>query len=132
MINTGEYVEASLTDGTVPAADLLIGADGVHSQSVEPLTRKRPAARYVGLTNFRRHHGEQSPSPARWSRRPGTSSLGPRPSSAAHPTAAGDVVWFVNVPEPEITLTRRRTRPRRSGFAHYSFLFNATPVRRQS
>src|SRR5829696_2727656 len=26
----------------------------------------------------------------------------------AHPTPAGDVIWFVNVPEPEITSDRRR------------------------
>ncbi len=71
------------------------------------MTRKRPAARYVGLTNF---GGITENTPIAGTLEPEAWHFifGPQAFFGAHPTAAGDVVWFVNVPEPEITRERRR------------------------
>ncbi|MEO5664305.1 MAG: FAD-dependent monooxygenase [Nocardioides sp.] len=105
----GDRVVATLADGSTLAADLLIGADGVHSPTRRLIDPGAPAARYVGLTNF----GGITP---------GGSALLDGPDAVAeqwrmvfgrraffghfaHPN--GDVVWFVNVPEPAITPQER-------------------------
>jgi 2-polyprenyl-6-methoxyphenol hydroxylase-like FAD-dependent oxidoreductase len=107
VTDAGDHVEATLSDGTVLKADLLVGADGVHSRVRQAIDAQAPAARYVGLTNF----GGITPNtpiagdlePEAWH-----FIFGSQAFFGAHPTPAGDVVWFVNVPEPEITRDRRR------------------------
>ena len=107
VTDAGDHVEATLTDGTVLAADLLVGADGVHSRIRQAIDAQAPAARYVGLTNFggitRNTPIADDLEPEAWH-----FIFGSRAFFGAHPTPAGDVVWFVNVPEPEITRKRRR------------------------
>ena len=86
---------------------VLVGADGVHSQVRQAIDAHAPAARYVGLTNFggiTRHTPiADDLEPEAWH-----FVFGSRAFFGAHPTPAGDVVWFVNVPEPEITHEQRR------------------------
>ncbi|MDF2746843.1 MAG: FAD-dependent pyridine nucleotide-disulfide oxidoreductase, partial [Propionibacteriaceae bacterium] len=107
VTDAGDHVAATLTDGNVLTAELLVAADGVHSRVRQTIDAQAPAARYVGLTNF----GGITPNtpiagdlePEAWH-----FIFGSHAFFGAHPTPAGDVVWFVNVPEPEITRERRR------------------------
>jgi 2-polyprenyl-6-methoxyphenol hydroxylase-like FAD-dependent oxidoreductase len=107
VTDAGDHVEATLNDGTVLRADLLVGADGVHSRVRQAIDAQAPAARYVGLTNFggitRNTPIASELEPEAWH-----FIFGSQAFFGAHPTPAGDVVWFVNVPEPEITRERRR------------------------
>jgi 2-polyprenyl-6-methoxyphenol hydroxylase-like FAD-dependent oxidoreductase len=95
-----------LADGTELTADLVIGADGVHSKVRRAIDPTAPTARYVCLTNFggiTRDTAMAAGLPAEsWS-----FIFGRRCFFGAHPTPDGDVVWFVNVPEPEITPEKR-------------------------
>jgi 2-polyprenyl-6-methoxyphenol hydroxylase-like FAD-dependent oxidoreductase len=107
VTDAGDHVEATLRDGTVLKADLLVGADGVHSRVRQAIDAQAPAARYVGLTNFggitRNPPIAGDLEPEAWH-----FIFGSQAFFGAHPTPAGDVVWFVNVPEPEITRDQRR------------------------
>jgi 2-polyprenyl-6-methoxyphenol hydroxylase-like FAD-dependent oxidoreductase len=107
VTDAGDQVEATLSDGTVLRADLLVGADGVHSRVRQAIDAQAPAARYVGLTNF---GGITRNTPIAGELEPEAWHFifGSQAFFGAHPTPAGDVVWFVNVPEPEITRERRR------------------------
>jgi 2-polyprenyl-6-methoxyphenol hydroxylase-like FAD-dependent oxidoreductase len=107
VTNAGDRVEATLTDGTVFTADLLVGADGVHSRVRKAIDPQAPVARYVGLTNF---GGITRNTPIAGDLEPEAWHFifGSQAFFGAHPTPAGEVVWFVNVPEPEITRERRR------------------------
>ena len=108
VTDAGDHVEATLRDGTVLKADLLVGADGVHSRVRQAIDAQAPAARYVGLTNF---GGITRNTPIAGDLEPEAWHFifGSQAFFGAHPTPAGDVVWFVNVPEPEITRDQRRT-----------------------
>lgn len=91
----------TLDDGEVLEADLVVGADGVRSAVRAAIDPGAPAPRYVGLTNFG-GITEGSPIASRLRQRAWTMVFGRRAFFGAHPTPSGDVVWFVNVPEPEI------------------------------
>jgi 2-polyprenyl-6-methoxyphenol hydroxylase-like FAD-dependent oxidoreductase len=106
VTDAGDHVEATLSDGTVLRVDLLVGADGVHSRVRQAIDAQAPAARYVGLTNF---GGITRNTPIAGDLEPEAWHFifGSQAFFGAHPTPAGDVVWFVNVPEPEITRDRR-------------------------
>ena len=52
VTDAGDHVEATLTDGHVLTAELLVAADGVHSRVRRAIDAQAPVARYVGLTNF--------------------------------------------------------------------------------
>jgi 2-polyprenyl-6-methoxyphenol hydroxylase-like FAD-dependent oxidoreductase len=107
VTDASDHVEATLSDGTVLRADLLVGADGVHSRVRQAIDAQAPAARHVGLTNF---GGITQNTPIAGDLEPEAWHFifGSQAFFGAHPTPAGDVVWFVNVPEPEITRDRRR------------------------
>ncbi len=102
----GDQATVQLADGRELTADFVIGADGVHSRVRRDVDPAAPAARYVGLTNFggiTRDTALAAELPAEsWS-----FVFGRRCFFGAHPTPDGDVVWFVNVPEPEIPPERR-------------------------
>lgn len=104
-----DRVVAELAGGEAVCGDVLVGADGVHSRVRVSLDPTAPAARYVGLTNF----GGMTPAaaagdvaahlePEAWH-----FVFGRRCFFGAHPLPNGDVVWFVNVPRPEIDRTER-------------------------
>lgn len=92
---------AELDDGERVEGDVLIGADGVRSVVRAAIDPAAPAPRYVGLTNFggitRATAIAEDLRPRAW-----TMVFGRHAFFGAHPTPGGDVVWFVNVPEPEI------------------------------
>jgi 2-polyprenyl-6-methoxyphenol hydroxylase-like FAD-dependent oxidoreductase len=96
----------TLADGERLAADLVVGADGVRSRVRPAIDPEAPAGRYVGLTNFGGITRE-TPLAASLRREAWHFVFGARAFFGAHPTPAGDVVWFVNVPEPEISRERR-------------------------
>ena len=104
--DVGSSVVATLEDGTSLTADVLVGADGVHSQVRRALDPGAPSARYVGLTNF---GGITSGSPVVGELEPEAWHFvfGRRAFFGAHPRPTGDVVWFVNVPRDEITPAER-------------------------
>jgi 2-polyprenyl-6-methoxyphenol hydroxylase-like FAD-dependent oxidoreductase len=104
----GAGVVATLQDGTRHTGDLLIGTDGVHSLVRRAIDPKAPVGRYVGLTNF---GGVTRGTPIAAELQPEAWHFvfGKAAFFGAHPTPDGDVVWFVNVPEPEITREQRRT-----------------------
>ena len=102
----GDHVTATLEDGTVVRGDILIGADGVRSLVRRAIDAAAPDARYVGLTNFggitRATPIAADLTPEAWE-----FVFGRRAFTGAHPTPDGDVVWFVNVPEPAISREER-------------------------
>jgi 2-polyprenyl-6-methoxyphenol hydroxylase-like FAD-dependent oxidoreductase len=102
-------VSATFDDGTTLAGDLLIGADGVHSIVRRTIDPAAPGGHYVGLTNF----GGLTPAsqvpaeaaaiePETWQFGFGRSAF-----FGAHRLPTGDIVWFVNLPRPEIDADER-------------------------
>ncbi len=102
----GDHVSASLEDGSVVRGDFLVGADGIRSLVRRAIDPAAPAGRYVGLTNF---GGITRATPIAAQLEPDAwhFTFGRGAFTGAHPTPDGDVVWFVNVPEPAITGTER-------------------------
>lgn len=105
----GDEVRATLADGSTTTADLLIGADGVHSPTRRLIDPHAPAGRYVGLTNF----GGVTPGGADLLHGPDAVTeqwrmvFGRRAFFGHHVRPNGDVAWFANVPEPAITSDAR-------------------------
>jgi 2-polyprenyl-6-methoxyphenol hydroxylase-like FAD-dependent oxidoreductase len=102
-----DRIVATFEDGSTHTADLLIGADGVHSVVRRLIDPTAPEARYVGLTNF----GGITPGgaaahidlePESWQ-----FIFGRRAFFGAQRAPNGDVVWFVNAPRPVINREER-------------------------
>lgn len=114
----------TLADGMRLTADLVVGADGVRSRVRPVIDPAAPGGRYVGLTNFggitRRTALATTLRPEAWH-----FVFGARAFFGAHPTPDGDVVWFVNVPEPEITRERRAATSREEWQRHLVDLLQA-------
>jgi 2-polyprenyl-6-methoxyphenol hydroxylase-like FAD-dependent oxidoreductase len=105
----GDRVVATFEDGSTASADLLIGADGVHSVVRRLIDPNAPDGRYVGLTNF----GGVTPAgavatpdlqPETWD-----FTFGRRAFFGAQRAPNGDVVWFVNAPREAISREERAT-----------------------
>jgi 2-polyprenyl-6-methoxyphenol hydroxylase-like FAD-dependent oxidoreductase len=106
-VSAGDGVTASFEDGSSERADLLIGADGVHSIVRRLIDPSAPSGRYVGLTNF----GGITRAGAVENRdlEAGTWQFvfGRRAFFGAALAPDGDVVWFVNAPRGEISPDER-------------------------
>ncbi len=103
---TDGRVRATFADGSSAVADLLVGADGVHSAVRRVIDPQAPVGRYVGLTNF---GGITDPDRVQVDAEPGEWRFvfGRHAFFGYHLTAERDVVWFVNAPRPEITAAER-------------------------
>lgn len=106
VVDHGSSVRATLADGRAFEGDLLIGADGVHSKVRRAIDPNAPGGRYVGLVNFGGITRDTRlanilPEDA-WEFRFAT-----RAFFGAARTPGRDVVWFVNMPGPEIERSRR-------------------------
>ena len=97
-------VLATFDDGSTAFADLLIGADGVHSVVRRVIDPHAPEGRYVGLTNFGgvTRGSAKDIEPAAWHL-----IFGRQAFFGYQATPDGDVVWFANVPRPLITPEER-------------------------
>jgi 2-polyprenyl-6-methoxyphenol hydroxylase-like FAD-dependent oxidoreductase len=106
--SAADAATATLATGENLTADLVIGADGVHSVVRGAIDAGAPRGRYVGLTNF---GGITRATPFARELRPEAWHFvfGRRAFFGAHPTPDGDVVWFVNVPRPPIGEEERRS-----------------------
>jgi 2-polyprenyl-6-methoxyphenol hydroxylase-like FAD-dependent oxidoreductase len=106
-----DRVVATFEDGSTVTADLLIGADGVHSVVRRLIDPNAPDGRYVGLTNF---GGVTSAGavptpdlePETWD-----FTFGRRAFFGAQQVPNGDVVWFVNAPRETISREERSATP---------------------
>ena len=92
-------VLATFDDGSTASGDLLIGADGVHSVVRRAIDPNAPAGRYVGLTNFGgvTRGAANDIEPEAWHL-----VFGRQAFFGYQATPDGDVVWFANVPRPQI------------------------------
>ncbi len=105
----GERVVATFDDGSTVTADLLIGADGVHSVVRRLIDPNAPDARYVGLTNFGGITSSAAApaiaiEPETWQ-----FVFGRRAFFGAQRAPNGDIVWFVNAPRGPIGREERTT-----------------------
>jgi 2-polyprenyl-6-methoxyphenol hydroxylase-like FAD-dependent oxidoreductase len=102
----GDQVHATFADGRTEIADVLVGADGVHSLVRRLIDPTAPHGRYVGLTNFGGITSARDV-PVELEAEAWQFWFGRHAFFGAHPTPTGDVVWFVNDPRPEITPEER-------------------------
>ena len=91
----------ALEDGSELSADVVVGADGLHSTVRRSIDPAAPPPRYVGLTNFG-GTTRGTPLAAALPEQAWHFVFGRRAFFGAHRTPAGDVVWFVNVPRAAI------------------------------
>jgi 2-polyprenyl-6-methoxyphenol hydroxylase-like FAD-dependent oxidoreductase len=121
---SGDAIVATFEDGSTSIADVLIGADGVHSVVRRLIDPTAPAARFVGLTNF----GGISPAgavpgldlePETWQ-----FTFGGRAFFGAHLTPTREVVWFVNAPREAIGREERASTSDETWLAWLASLFD--------
>jgi 2-polyprenyl-6-methoxyphenol hydroxylase-like FAD-dependent oxidoreductase len=100
----GGGVVARFEDGTRATADLLVGADGVHSATRRLIDPAAPEGRYVGLVNF----GGYTPN-ARVAAEPGNWQMifGRRAFFGYVLDPAAGAVWFANVPRAKVSQAER-------------------------
>lgn len=103
----GEGVIATFGDGSTETADLLIGADGIHSAVRRLIDPGAPDGRYVGLTNFGGITSSRDVTLADLEPETWQFVFGRRAFFGAQQAPNGDVVWFVNAPRDAISREER-------------------------
>jgi 2-polyprenyl-6-methoxyphenol hydroxylase-like FAD-dependent oxidoreductase len=100
----GGGVVARFQDGSQATADLLIGADGVHSPTRRLIDPAAPGGRYVGLVNFGGYTNEAAAGaePGIWHM-----IFGKRAFFGYVVDPAGGTVWFANVPRDPVSGAER-------------------------
>lgn len=106
--DTGDAVTARFADGTSATADILVGADGIHSATRPLIDPAAPAPRYTGLVSF----GGSLPATGL----PPTGGImhmifGKRAFFGYWVDGDGSGGWFVNLPHRETTLAASRRVP---------------------
>jgi FAD-dependent urate hydroxylase len=93
-------VVARFDDSTTATADVLVGADGVHSATRRLIDPTAPQGRYVGLVNFGGYTSEPAPGaePGNW-----YMIFGRRAFFGYVVDPAGGTVWFANVPRAQVS-----------------------------
>jgi 2-polyprenyl-6-methoxyphenol hydroxylase-like FAD-dependent oxidoreductase len=104
---TGDGVVATFEDGSTETADLLIGADGVHSVVRRLIDPAAPSGRYVGLTNFGGITNAAALPDVELEPETWQFVFGRRAFFGAQQAPSGDVVWFVNAPRDAIAREER-------------------------
>lgn len=105
---TADGVVARFDDGTEASADVLIGADGVHSATRRIIDPSAPSGRYVGLGNF----GGYTPDSAGLAgieRSVWHMIFGRRAFFGYVVDPSGGTIWFANVPRPRVTVEERQS-----------------------
>ena len=97
-------VVARFDDGGRATADLLVGADGVHSATRRLIDPDAPGGRYVGLVNF---GGYTHEAPAGASAGVWHMVFGGRAFFGYVVDPAGGTVWFANVPRDPVSAAER-------------------------
>ncbi|GAA0574249.1 FAD-dependent monooxygenase [Paractinoplanes ferrugineus] len=100
-------VTAVFADGDEIRADVLIGADGVHSTVRRLIDPAAPGPRYTGMLAF------EGRSPLEVPEEPGTMifAFGKRGYYLYGPTPGGGTTFGINLPHPPLTITSARAVP---------------------
>jgi 2-polyprenyl-6-methoxyphenol hydroxylase-like FAD-dependent oxidoreductase len=99
---------ALFADGSEARADVLIGADGVHSTVRRLIDPSAPGPRYTGMLAFEGRSSSEVDTDLRTM----TFSFGRKAYYLYWPLATGGTVWGVNLPWPEpLTIGEARSRP---------------------
>jgi 2-polyprenyl-6-methoxyphenol hydroxylase-like FAD-dependent oxidoreductase len=107
-------VTAQFADGSSASADLLIGADGVHSTVRTLIDPDAPGARYLGLLGFEGIVEDAIDDPATTSLEPGTITFafGRRAYYLYWKRPDGRIGWGANLPSPQyLSLKEARAVP---------------------
>lgn len=103
---TADGVVARFDDGTGASADLLIGADGVHSATRRLIDPYAPEGRYVGLVNFGGYTPDSAAvagiEPSVWHM-----IFGRRAFFGYVVDPSGGTIWFANAPRPRVSIQER-------------------------
>jgi FAD-dependent urate hydroxylase len=101
-------VVARFDDGTRATADLLVGADGVHSATRRIIDPAAPGGRYVGLVNFG-GYTHQAAVGAAVGAEPGAWHMifGKRAFFGYVIDPTGGAAWFANVPRAQVSPAER-------------------------
>ena len=96
-----DAASVTLDDGSTATADVVVGADGIHSVVRRAIDPHAPTGRYLGLVNFggiTTDHTDHGLARGVW-----TFVFGRRAFFGALPLADGRVVWFANEPRPAVS-----------------------------
>ena len=107
-------ITAHFADGSSAGADLLIGADGVHSIVRRQIDPQAPGARYLGLLGFEGLADDGIDDPATASLEPGamTFAFGRRAYYLYWKRPDGRIGWGANLPSPQyLSLKEARDVP---------------------
>lgn len=97
-------VVARFDDGTQATADLLVGADGVHSATRRLIDPAAPSGRYIGLVNFGgyTHEAAAGAEPGVWHM-----IFGKHAFFGYVIDPSGGTAWFANVPRAQVSPAER-------------------------